>query len=202
LSNNFKMELCNALEIQNTNSIGLPEGISPESVFHYIYSLLHSSGYRYCFAEILKTNFPPVPFVSNLKIFKLLEKIGSELANLHLMGSLKTADTHENFVTNSINKIEKIVFNDGMIWIDRKKTAGFTNVPTKVWNFSIGGYQVCQKWLKDRKGRVLTSEEIKHYQKIIFALSETIRLQVKIDKVIDEHGGWPGAFVTDKGGPA
>jgi hypothetical protein len=67
-----------------------------------------------------------------------------------------------------------------------------------VWNFHIGGYQVCEKWLKDRKGRKLTKVDIEHYQKIVVALSETIRLMTEIDKVIDEHGGWPGAFQAAK----
>ena len=72
-----------------------------------------------------------------------------------------------------------------------------------MWNFHIGGYQVCEKWLKDRQakggknprpGRVLTDEDIDHYQKIVVALSETIRIMAEIDEVIEAHGGWPGAF--------
>ena len=51
------------------------------------------------------------------------------------------------------------------------------------WNFHIGGYQPAQKWLKDRKGRVLTHEDITHYQKIIVALTETGRLMGEIDKI-------------------
>ena len=59
----------------------------------------------------------------------------------------------------------------------------------------IGTSQVCHKWLKDRRGRVLTDEDIEHYRKIVVALSETIRIMAEIDCVIDSHGGWPGAFV-------
>jgi hypothetical protein len=71
---------------------------------------------------------------------------------------------------------------------------GFSGVSEAVWNFHIGGYQVCDKWLKDRKGRTLFKEDIAHYQMIVVALAETIRLMKKIDEVIDKHGGWPGAF--------
>ena len=67
-------------------------------------------------------------------------------------------------------------------------------VPEDVWNFHIGGYQVCEKWLKDRKGRTLTKDDIAHYQKIVVALNETIRLMKEIDEVIEKHGGWPDAF--------
>ena len=69
-------------------------------------------------------------------------------------------------------------------------------MPPGVWNFRVGGYQVCHKWLKDRKGRILSKEDIAHYQKIVVALAETIRLMNEIDKVIEKHGGWPAAFAT------
>jgi hypothetical protein len=72
--------------------------------------------------------------------------------------------------------------------------SGFRGVPEDAWNFHIGGYQVCEKWLKDRKGRTLSKDDIAHYNKIVIALSETIRLMSEIDKVIEKHGGWPGAF--------
>ena len=65
-----------------------------------------------------------------------------------------------------------------------------------MWSFHIGGYQVCEKWLKDRKARTLSKDDIAHYQKIVVALAETIRLMKEVDKVIEQHGGWPGAFQT------
>jgi len=67
----------------------------------------------------------------------------------------------------------------------------FERIPEEVYNFQIGGYQVCQKWLKDRKGRELTELEIEHYQKVVVALNETIRIMKEIDEVIVGHGGWP-----------
>ena len=86
------------------------------------------------------------------------------------------------------------------MWVDKAQTVGFSGVREAVWNFHIGGYQVCGKWLKDRKGRVLTEDDIAHYQKIVVALSETIRLMQEIDEVIDAHGGWPGAFAGSPAG--
>jgi len=83
------------------------------------------------------------------------------------------------------------------VWLDKEQTCGFKGVPEAVWEFHIGGYQVCEKWLKDRKGRTLSKGDIDHYNKIVVALSDTIRLMKKIDEVIDEHGGWPGAFATN-----
>jgi hypothetical protein len=59
----------------------------------------------------------------------------------------------------------------------------FENVPETAWNFYIGGYQPAQKWLKDRKGRILHFEDVLHYQKIILALKKTTELMEEIDLV-------------------
>ena len=75
-------------------------------------------------------------------------------------------------------------------------TIGFHSVPEEVWDFQIGGYQVCHKWLKDRNGRTLSDEDVAHYQKIVVALSETIRVMAEIADVVETHGGWPDAFQT------
>jgi len=56
-------------------------------------------------------------------------------------------------------------------------------VPLTAWEFYIGGYQPAQKWLKDRHGRQLTFDDIRHYQKIIVALTETDRIMKEIDKI-------------------
>jgi hypothetical protein len=54
--------------------------------------------------------------------------------------------------------------------------------------------ETCEKWLKDRKGRTLVDEDIAHYQRIVVVLADNIRLMEDIDDVIEQHGGWPGAF--------
>jgi hypothetical protein len=87
-----------------------------------------------------------------------------------------------------------VSWSEETVWVDRDETVGFGNVPQQVWNLHIGGYQVCEKWLKDRKGRTLSKDDIVHYQKIVVALAETIRLTKEIDELIEAHGGWPGAF--------
>jgi len=66
----------------------------------------------------------------------------------------------------------------------------------------MGGYQVCEKWLKDRKGRRLTESDIVHYQRVIVAIAETVRVMQDVDEVIGVHGGWPEAFRSEAaGGP-
>ena len=77
---------------------------------------------------------------------------------------------------------------------DASKDAGATNgqyfegVPPEVWEFHIGGYQVCEKWLKDRRGRMLTYDDQMHYCKVVTAIKETIRLMAEIDAAIPK---WP-----------
>jgi hypothetical protein len=85
-------------------------------------------------------------------------------------------------------------WSEDTVWLNKAQASGFKGVREDVWNFHIGGYQVCEKWLKDRKGRTLSRDDIAHYQKIVIALAETIRLMKEIDDAIEQHGGWPGAF--------
>jgi predicted helicase len=165
---------------------------TPEEIFHYIYAVLYSPTYRKRYEEFLKIDFPSVPLTSDSDLFKTLCRFGSELVSLHLMESQEL----DNLITvfkgegdNVVAAIGKNSYKNGKLKIN--KTQYFEGMPEEVYNFHIGGYQVCEKWLKDRKGRKLTGEEIEHYQKIVVALNETIRIMEEIDKVIEEHGGWP-----------
>jgi hypothetical protein len=105
-----------------------------------------------------------------------------------------------SFPIKGLNPVEKVSYTPptkkekGRVWINDEQY--FEGVPPEVWEFHIGGYQVCEKWLKDRKkaGRMLSEEDIKHYQNIVSALSETIRIMAEIDRTIDSYGGWPDAF--------
>ena len=166
---------------------------TPIDVLDYVYAVLHSPAYRSRYTAFLKIDFPRIPLAFNLELFRSLAKLGGELVALHLLESLKVNNFITRFTGNGDNSIpKKPIWKDNAIWIN--PTQRFEGVPEDVWNFHIGGYQVCEKWLKDRKGRTLSDDDITHYQRIVVALSETIRIMVEIDRVIDEHGGWPGAF--------
>ena len=160
--------------------------------------MFHSPGYRSRYAEFLKIDFPRLPLTGNLELFRALARLGGELVALHLLESPKLDQLHHR-VRSAGRQPRGRESRRGpkdTVWIDKAQTTGFKGVPEAVWNFHIGGYQVCEKWLKDRKGRTLSHDDIAHYQKIVVALTETIRLMAEIDEVIDEHGGWPGAFQT------
>jgi hypothetical protein len=204
LSDRFLRALSSALGLRRAGALGLPEGLTPEDIFHYVYAVLHSPGYRSRYAEFLKSDFPRLPLTGKLELFRALARLGGELTVLHVLESPKLDKPRTEFIGKS-REVEKVGWTKdggGTIWIDaggtkdatRPGTSGFRGVPENVWDFHIGGYQVCEKWLKDRKGRTLTKDDITHYHKIVVALSETIRLMAEIDRTIDAHGGWPGAF--------
>lgn len=174
----------------------------PEDILHYAYSVLHSPDYRSRYAEFLKIDFPRLPLTRSLKLFQKLARLGGQLIALHLLESPKLDQHITEFNGGRNSEVEKVSWSKNTVWVDKAQTIGFCGVPENVWNFHIGGYQVCEKWLKDRgpkkgePGRALTKDDVTHYQRIVVALNETIRLMKEIDEVIEKHGGWPAAFST------
>ena len=163
--------------------------ITLEEIFYYIYAVLYSNIYRTKYAEFLKIDFPRVPFTKDYKLFIQLGKLGKQLADLHLLKSDELEKTISKFPIEGNNKVEKPRFDsaqrdNGKVWINKEQY--FDGVKEEVWQYQIGGYQVCDKWLKDRKDRTLTLDEIKTYCKIVTALSKTIDLQKEIDKYFEE----------------
>jgi hypothetical protein len=201
LSPGFLQALAEKLGLKQATEHGLPVGVTPEDIFHYIYAVFHSPGYRTRYAEFLKIDFPRLPLPGSLVLFRTLAQLGGELTALHLLESPRLDQPMTTFI-GDLREVVKVGWVNNTVWLDaggkkaetRPGTSGFQGVPRAVWNFHIGGYQVCEKWLKDRKGRTLSEEDIAHYHKIVVALSETIRLMAEIDAVIEAHGGWPSAF--------
>jgi predicted helicase len=159
---------------------------TPEAIFYYIYAIFHSPTYRDRYAEFLKIDFPRVPLTSNDKLFRQLADYGEQLVQLHLMTSPKL----DNLITEFVEGTGKYIvasghpkYQNGTVQIN-KNGDKFTGVPEEVWNFYVGGYQPCQKWIKDRKERTLSDEDILHYQKVVVSLKETIEIMKKIDKSI------------------
>ncbi len=155
--------------------------LEPEALFDYIYAVLHAPKYRKRYTEFLKTDFPRIPYSSDQKKFDALAKKGAELRELHLMESEKLDELITTYPVDGDHELIKPCFEDGKVWINT--TQYFGNVPKVAWEFYIGGYQPAQKWLKDRKGRNLTLDDIMHYQRIIVALTETDHVMKEIDKI-------------------
>jgi predicted helicase len=157
--------------------------ISPEEIFFYIYAVLYSTKYRKKYEEFLKIDFPRIPIVNNYKVFLQISGFGKELAGFHLLKHESLNMPSAKYFGNGTNHVEKIEFDAGNVQINDFNYFG--PISEEVFQFTIGGYQVCHKWLKDRKGKELTLDEVQTYCKIVTALEKTIELQKEIDEVIE-----------------
>jgi predicted helicase len=174
----------------------LVESSGPEDILHWLYALFYSPEYRNRFRSALANRFPIVLIGASLSFVRTMVQIGERLAALHLMESPILVACPSTYFGPSLPTVESVSYADGTVALNRAGTAGFRGVSEAVWKFYFGGYQVCDKWLKDRKRRILSADEIVHYQKIIAAVSETVRIMTDIDTAIEQHGGWPDAFAS------
>lgn len=183
---------------------------TPETLFDYIYAVLHSPAYRARYAEFLKSDFPRIPYPKDKKTFHALAEKGAELRGLHLMESPVLDKPITTWPVPGGHEVKAIRFtsdvtpakagvhrgsgamDSGLRRNDGERASGkvfinetqyFGGVPETAWNFYIGGYQPAQKWLKDRKGRALTADDIRHWQRIIIALAETGRIMNEIGEI-------------------
>ncbi|MFO7918898.1 MAG: type ISP restriction/modification enzyme [Anaerolineae bacterium] len=191
---------------------GEGEAFSPRDVLAYAYAVFHAPTYRERYAEFLKIDFPGLPLTSNVELFWRLVALGNALIDLHLLspdaparrdvGRVSFPEPGSNRVKGRGGFPKFIpagesrtkpgeVAERNRVYINLEQYFG--GVPRDVWEFQIGGYQVLHKWLKDRKGRVLSYEELQHYRRIVVALQETMDLMERIDATIAAHGGWPMA---------
>jgi predicted helicase len=160
----------------------------PEDVFDYAYAVFHSPTYRERYAEFLKHDFPRLPLTSDRALFAALTEKGAEMVGLHLMTSPSLDSLITRFPEDGDNTVEKGRYDEATSRVYINKVQYFEGVLPEVWQFRVGGYQVLDKWLKDRKGRTLSFEDIMHYQRIVVALSETQRIMQEIDETIPD---WP-----------
>ena len=164
----------------------------PKDVFHYIYAILHSPAYRTRYADFLKSDFPRIPLTSNRELFERLIALGKRLTELHLMEA--KPESQPSFPAQGTMRVDRLRFLDsgngsGQVNINRAQY--FDGISKSTWEFTIGGYRPAEKWLKDRKGRALTQDDVLHYMKMCGALAETQDLMAEIDVAITGAGGWP-----------
>lgn len=154
---------------------------APIDLLDYIYFVLNSPTYRLKYKEFLKIDFPRIAYPLDQKNFWKKVELGHELRQIHLLESLSIQKYITKYPVDGDNIVRKIKYENGNVFINDSQY--FANVPEIAWNFYIGGYQPAQKWLKDRKDRELSYDDILHYQKIIVALTETDRIMKEIDLV-------------------
>jgi len=176
------------LNISPTLSTALVEvykkELTPEWIFHYIYAVLYSNIYRTKYAGFLRIDFPRIPFTKNYKLFCKMEELGERLIDLHLLKSPELDSPIARFQGKGDNKVEKIKYGQGEVYLNNDQY--FEGILLEVWQYQIGGYQVCDKWLKDRKGRILSLDDIRHYCKVVTAIKNTIEIQKEIDNLYPE----------------
>lgn len=153
--------------------------INPEDILGYIYAVLHSPMYRERFNEFLKIDFPRIPFVKDFRVFEQLSKIGMKLINLHLMKT--KLKTNTKFDVQDSNIVEFVKYKDNKIYINKDQF--FDGIPEKAWNFYIGGYKVLDKWLKSRKNRELSGDEMEQFLQIVEIINQTMAYMKEIDKI-------------------
>lgn len=155
---------------------------APIDILDYIYGVLHSNKYRNKYKEFLKIDFPRIPYPENADYFFKVAQLGKQLREIHLLELPVVNEFVTSYPVGGDNEVVKPEYKNNKVYIN--KTQYFDNVPEIAWDFYIGGYQPAQKWLKDRKGRILNYEDVMHYQKIIKALSETHTIMQHIDEII------------------
>lgn len=141
--------------------------------------MLYSPAYRQKYKDFLKADFPRVPVPVNDAEFQKFVSFGSQLRELHLMTSSVCDELITTYPVAGSDEVDKSRFEAGKVWINAEQYFG--GVPEVAWSLSIGGYQPAQKWLKDRKGRKLSSNDIEHYQKTITVLAKTDEIMREID---------------------
>jgi len=191
LNRRFLDALSSHLGVSQEPEFGLPQGVSPEDIFHYIYAVVHAQGYRSLYLEFLRKDFPRVPLTRDMEKFRELGLKGRSLIALHLLNVVDAPGLDiplTRFEIAGTNEVSRVKYSaeSGRVWINDEQY--FSGVPNAAWDFTIGGYRVCERWLKDRKGQALEYDDLQHWQRIVVALTETQRLMGEIDALIPE---WP-----------
>jgi Type ISP C-terminal specificity domain/N-6 DNA Methylase len=158
--------------------------VTPERIFAYIYAVLHSKSYKKRYEQLLKRGFPRIPFTRRTKLFEDLSILGQKLVDLDLMRAFGTDEP--DFPIAGKNRVDYVSYESRKVFINDDQY--FEKIEVQVWDYQIGGYPVCEKYLKDRKGRQLTYAELSHYRRLVAAVRETLAIQKTIDGLL---GSWP-----------
>jgi predicted helicase len=178
--------------------VGSQQDLTPWDLFHYIYALFHAPGYRERYSAQLRVDFPRVLVTDQPNLLRVMAAAGRQLVELHLLREVPTspftpawcvadsrvADTtiHRGYPKY---RTEAISINPHLY---------LSPVPPSVWDFHVGAYQVCRKWLLDRRERSLCEQELREYAAIVQAIGQTMRVMREIEDHIAGHGGWEVAF--------
>ncbi|MFZ4396247.1 MAG: type ISP restriction/modification enzyme [Kiritimatiellia bacterium] len=174
---------------------------TPENILHYIYAVLYAPAYRAKYAEFLRMDFPRIPFTADAKLFGKLAAVGERLVGLHLLKSPELDLPMCRFEGEGDGRIGKERKN-GLRYDAAEKRVyinvgqHFAPVPDAIWTYRVGGYQVCEKWLKDRKDCRLELDDIRTYCRIVTSIGRTLELQRQLDTLFMEVEGNVVAIIS------
>lgn len=173
---------------------GLPESLNISIIFHYIYAVLSSLTYRKRFEGFLHIDYPRLPFTKDLTLFRSLALLGQRLADLHILETDSGLGCHTTWTGATPIIIESVTHDAQTVWLDKKRTKGIHGVSIGAWDYRIGGYKVCEKWLQQRKGRTLSEDDLIHFGRMVSSVETSVQIVSKIDYLIESYGGWGKAF--------
>ena len=177
----FLTALSEALGLAQVEPFNLPEGVSPEEILAYIYAVLHSPTYRERYYDFLKYDFPRISLPQDIEQFRTLAALGQRLIAWHLLKDVSVPARHR-FEGEGDGVVGRVRYTDGRVWINPIQY--FTDVPMEVWGYEIGSYRVCEKWLRDRRGEVLSHADVRRYRAILVSIAETLGVMREIDGVL------------------
>lgn len=175
--------------------------VGPRDVLAYLYAVLWAPSFRARYSDFLKDDFPRIPLIANAELFRELCALGQRLLALHLGHAAPTPRANQPLVPPD-TRIERIRYappdergGTGRVWLNASQCV--EGVSPAVWAFTVGGYRVAEKWLKDRAGRTLTADELRRYQTLLAVVDETLAMMAALDVVISRRGGWPLALAPE-----
>ncbi|AOW09211.1 type ISP restriction/modification enzyme [Flavobacterium gilvum] len=163
------------------------QNFSALDILNYMCAILYSTSFRLPVNNAFETKFK---YPKDADFFWILAELGAEIKEIHSLKKIKDTDSFFEFCNSGNAVITNPHFeifissekNLGCVYINEKQY--FKNVSESVWTFTIQNHQPAQKWLDQRLGQKLNSDDINYYKKILCALSETERLIQKIDAVL------------------
>jgi len=154
---------------------------SPEAIFYYIYGILCSTYYRTKFNDLLRIDFPKIPFITDKGKFLKISNLGQKLADLQLKHTTPTSGVVRYLGKGTDSKVEFVERRKDEIWTN--STKHFDGITDEVWDYIIGNYPVLSKWLKYRVGRDLAYTEVQEFLSIAAIISDTIDLVNSVDSL-------------------
>jgi hypothetical protein len=161
------------------------EAPSPEAIFFYVYAVLHSPAYRKDYEPFLRAGFPRIPFPEDARLFERLGALGATLVELHLLRAERLREPRVLCAGDGGVKLGRRPVYDADAGRVVVNAAGlcFEGIEPEVWRHRIGGYQVLDRWLAARAGRVLSLREIEDFRRAAAAVGLALEVELEIERV-------------------